>query len=183
MVRAIVSIVILFCTISCVQTEYAVTGKAKKCTRETLQAAVDNFLAAQKTGDLSRALLADKVKYIENMTEVKKEQGLWNTPLDIDFHRSFLDVDACRTFTEVIVAKGDNPYVIGTRLKVEEGKIVEIDSLVTKKSDWLFNAGDYLKYSKAEDWRVLNNQSPFLVTRLSISTISSFSTLRRVPRT
>ena len=156
MIRAIISIAILFCTASCVQTEYAATGKSKECTRETLQAAVDSYLSAQKAGNLSKALLADKVKYIENMSEVRKEQGLWNTLLDIDFHRSFLDVDTCRTFTEVIVAKGDNSYVLGTRLKVEEGKIVEIDSLVTKKSDWLFNADDYLKYSKAEDWRVLN---------------------------
>ena len=155
MIRAIMSIAILFCTVSCVQTEYAVTGKAE-CTRETLQAAVDSYLAAQKTGNLSKALLADKVKYIENMMEVKKEQGLWNTPLDIDFHRSFLDVDTCRTFTEVIVTKGDNSYVLGTRLKVEEGKIVEIDSLITQKNDWLFNAENYLKYSTAEDWRVLN---------------------------
>jgi hypothetical protein len=41
-------------------------------------------------------------------------------------------------------------------LKVEVGKISEIDSLFTHKGDWLFNADNYLKYSKAEDWRVLN---------------------------
>jgi hypothetical protein len=35
------------------------------------------------------------------------------------------------------------------------GKVTEIDSLVTDKGDWLFNAEDYLKYSKAEDWPVL----------------------------
>jgi hypothetical protein len=156
MIRVIIGIAILVFTTSCVQTEYVVTDKAKECTREILQAAVDSYLAAQKAGNLSNALLADKVKYIENMTEVKKNQGLWNTPLDIDFHRSFLDVDTCRTFTEIIVAKGDNSYVLGTRLKVEKGKIVEIDSLVTKKNDWLFNAENYLKYSTAEDWRVLN---------------------------
>jgi hypothetical protein len=40
--------------------------------------------------------------------------------------------------------------------QVEEGRISEIDSIVTKKGDWLFNANDYLKYSTAEDWRVLN---------------------------
>jgi hypothetical protein len=156
MIRAIVGIAILFCMTSFVQADDAAAGKSKGCARESLQAAVDGYLAAQKTGDLSKALLADKVKYIENMTEIKKEQGIWNTPLAVDFHRSFLDVDACRTFTEVIVAKGDNLYVIGTRLKIEEGRISEIDSIVTKKGDWLFNAGDYLKYSTAEDWRVLN---------------------------
>ena len=153
MVRTIISIAILFCIILFAQAGDAAAGE---CTRETLQAAVDSYLEAQKAGDPSRALLADKVKYIENLTEIKKEQGIWNTPMGIDFNRSFLDEDACRMFTEVIVAKSDNPYVIGTRLKVEKGKISEISSMVTKKDDWLFNAVDYLKYSTMENWRVLN---------------------------
>jgi hypothetical protein len=121
-----------------------------------LQTAVDSYLAAQGAGNPSKMLLASQVKYIENMKEIKREQGLWNTPLPIAFHRSFLDADSCRTFTEVIVTEGGPPYVLGTRLKVENGKISEIDSLVTSRGDWLFNADNYLKYSKAEDWRVLN---------------------------
>lgn len=156
MIRIIVSVAILLCMTSFVQAEDAVPVKSNDCTRETLQAAVDSYIAAQKAGDISKALLADKVKFIENLTDVKKEQGVWNTPLTIDFSRSFLDVDACRTFTEVIVSKGDKPCVLGIRLRVEEGRISEIDSMVTKKGDWLFNAGDYLKYSTMEDWRILN---------------------------
>jgi hypothetical protein len=147
MIRGIVSIALLLCSISFVQ--------AENCTRGMLQTAVDSYLAAQTAGNLSKAPLASKVKYSENMTEIKKEQGLWNTPLPITFHRSFLDVGSCRTFTEVIVTEGGHPYVFGTRLKVENGKISEINSMVTKKDDWLFNADDYLKYSKAEDWHVL----------------------------
>jgi hypothetical protein len=102
--------------------------------------------------------LAAQVKFFENMVEIKKDKGLWNTPLPIAFHRSIIDVDSCRTFTEVIITEGGNPYVLGTRLKLENGKISEIDSLVTKKGDWLFNADNYLKYSTAEDWRVLNEK-------------------------
>jgi hypothetical protein len=45
--------------------------------------------------------------------------------------------------------------VLGTRLAVKSGRITEIDSLVSDQDDWLFNAPDYLKYSKAEDWPVL----------------------------
>ncbi len=145
----------MLCTTSFIEESIAAT-QAKGCTREVLQAAVDSYLASLRAGNLSKASLASQVKYIENMTEIKKDQGLWNTPLPIAFHRSLLDVDACRTFTEVIVTEGGNPYVLGTRLKVEDGKISEIDSLVTKKGDWLFNADNYLKYSQAEDWRVLN---------------------------
>jgi hypothetical protein len=109
MIRTIVSILVLLCLSSFVQAEDVAAGKAQECTRETLQVAVDSYLEAQKAGDLSKALLNGNVKYIENWTEIKKELGIWNTPLAIDFSRSFLDVDACRTFTEGIVAKGDNP--------------------------------------------------------------------------
>ncbi len=155
--KAIVSIImILFCTASFDQAVDAAARKVSACTRETLQAAVDSYIAAQKAGDITKALLTDKVTYIENMSEIKQDQSLLNNPLEIDFNRSFLDVDSCRTFTEVIVAKGDNPYVIGTRLRVEGGRISEFDSMVTKRSDWLFNAADYLKYSTMEDWRMLN---------------------------
>lgn len=135
--------------------ESPVISETGPCTREILQKAADSYIEAQAAGDLSKMSFAPQVRYIENMKEVTKEQGLWNTTLPIAFHRSFLDVVSCRTFTEVIVTEGDHPYVIGTRLRVENGKISEIDSIVTDEGDWLFNAEDYLKYSKTEDWGIL----------------------------
>ena len=155
MIRTIVSIAFFLMSISCAQAEDT-TAQTTGCTRATLQAAVDSYLEAQKAGDLSKASLSANARYIENMKEITKEQGTWNTPLPIAFHRSILDADECRTFTEAVVTEGSNQSVIGTRLKVVEGKIAEIDSLVTRKGDWLFNADNYLKYSMAEDWRVLN---------------------------
>jgi len=126
-----------------------------ECTRSMLKAATDSYIAAQEAGDPSKMALAPNVKYIENMSETTKDKGLWNTALPIAFHRSIYDVGRCKTFTEVIVTEGGHPYVIGTRLKVKDGKVDEIDSLVTDADDWLFNAEVYLKYSKAEDWSVL----------------------------
>lgn len=156
MIRRIPGIsLFLFCCISLFQTQSALAAQSKGCTRATLQAAVDSYIAAQQAGDPSRMSLASKVKYVENWAEIHKEEGLWNSPLPIAFHRSILDVDACRTFTEAIVTEG-NQYVLGTRLTVEDGRITEIESLYTKKDDWAFNADNYLKYSKAEDWRILN---------------------------
>lgn len=156
MIRAIFSIAVLLFSVSCAQQENVATNEVQECTRAVLQTAVDSYLAAQEAGDSSQMLLASSVKYAENMEEVKMEEGLWNTPLPIAFHRSFFDVETCRTFTEVIVTEGGHPYVIGTRLKVENGRILEIDSLVTDEDDWLFNAENYLKYSTAEDWRILD---------------------------
>jgi hypothetical protein len=123
------------------------------CTRESLKAAVDSYLAAQQAGDHTKMAFADKVKYLENMKEVAADKGMWNTALPVALSRSFFDTQRCRTFSEVIVTKGDHQYVIGTRLSVDGGKITAIDSLVSQKGDWLFNANSYLKYSSQEDWK------------------------------
>jgi hypothetical protein len=128
--------------------------KVPVCTRASLQAAVDTYVAAQKAGDRSKMAFAEKAKYLENMSDVDADKGLWNTKLPIAFTRSFLDSARCKTFSEVIVTEGDHSYVIGTRLYVDAGKITRIDSLVTDKGDWLYNANNYLKFSKAEDWKV-----------------------------
>ncbi len=148
MIRAIVSMAILL-------SSTAVLRAQTECTRSMLQTATDSYIAAQQAGDLSKVSLAPKVKYIENMQDTAKEKGLWNTALPIAFHRSIFDVGRCQTFTEVIITEGGHPYVLGTRLKVKNGKVTEIDSLVTDQDDWLFNAQQYLKYSMAEDWSAL----------------------------
>jgi hypothetical protein len=123
------------------------------CTRASLTAAVDSYLAAQQSGDHTKMAFAEKVKYLENMKEVAADKGMWNTALPVALSRSFYDTQRCRTFSEVIVTKGDHQYVIGTRLSVDDGKITAIDSLVSQKGDWLFNANSYLKYSAKEDWK------------------------------
>ena len=129
------------------------------CTRATLQAAVDSYVAAQKAGDATKLAFADKVSYLENMAEITPDKGLWNTALPIAYTNSILDSTRCKTFTEIVVTEGGHPYVIGTRLYVDNGKITRIDSLVTDKGDWLFNANNYLKVSKTEDWSVLHRRA------------------------
>ncbi|MGD9159990.1 MAG: hypothetical protein PVG39_16365 [Desulfobacteraceae bacterium] len=136
--------------------QFSYISPDRECTRATLIDATESYIAAQEAGDLSKMILASDAKFNENMSEVAKEKGLWNTPLPVAFHRSIYDVSRCKTFTEVIVTEGGHPYVLGTRLTVDEGKVTEIDSLVTDKDDWLFDAEVYLKYSKAEEWPVLH---------------------------
>jgi hypothetical protein len=148
MFRVLISMAILLSSTALVNAQAV-------CTRSMLQEAADSYIAAQKAGDVSKMALAPSVKYLENMMETAKEKGLWNTALPIALHHSIYDVSRCKTFTEVIVTEGRHPYVLGTRLKVKDGKISEIDSLVTDKGDWLFNAEDYLKYSSAEgEWDI-----------------------------
>jgi hypothetical protein len=122
------------------------------CTRGGLQQAVNLYIAAQTKGDLSGLPLAKNVGYWENIAPADIKTGFVNKPLKIDHHRSFYDVDSCQTFTEVIVTDKAAPHVVGTRLRVNHDKIVEVETLWTTTGYWLFNADDYLKYSSTEKW-------------------------------
>lgn len=149
MIRKITITLFLLLTTISIQAQSA-------CTRNQLKAAADSYVAAQEAGEIAKMALAEDAKFLENMIEVGKGDGLWNTALPIAQSRSFLDTTRCKTFTEVIVTKGKHPYVLGTRLTVAGGKITEINGLVTDKGDWLFNANAYLKFSGAEYWGTLS---------------------------
>lgn len=152
----VIALFVLFCSIASVRAETALlTAAAKGCTRASLQAIADKYVMALKKGKPSLMPLASQVKYIERRKEVPIGQGIWKTPLVVDFYRTLVDVDICETFTEVISAKNTPQYVTGTRLKVVDGKITEIESLVSDKNDWLFDADNYLKYSSTEKWDII----------------------------
>lgn len=125
------------------------------CTRDGLQAATNLYLDAQTKGDTSGLPLATGLAYIENMQVVDIKSGVIQKALKIDFHRTLIDQATCQTFTEVIVTDKTHPYVLGTRLRVNHDKIVEIESMVTQEGDWLFNADNYYKWSPTEDWGVI----------------------------
>jgi hypothetical protein len=122
------------------------------CVRGGLQRAVNLYIEAQTKGDTAGLPLANGIGYVENMARTDIAMGLINTPLKIDHHRSLLDEATCQTFTELIVTDAANPYVLGTRMRVNHDKIAEIEILWTTTGYWLFNADNYLKYSSAEDW-------------------------------
>jgi hypothetical protein len=126
------------------------------CTREELKAATDAYVKAQSTGSISNMQISSSAHFLENMKTVDRKDGLWNTPLPIAHAMSLHDDKRCKTFTELVVTKGGHPYVIGTRLYLHNGNIIRVDSFVTDKGDWLFNANAYLKYARADQWTELH---------------------------
>jgi hypothetical protein len=152
----LIAVVALLCSVLSFQAKDASSSEAQDlCTREGLQAKVDAYIDSLKKGKPSLMPLAPGAKYIENRKETSFEEGLWQEPLIIDFHRSLLDTQLFETFTEIIIASGSHPYVIGTRLKIAGDRIAEVEALVTDEDDWLFNASSYLKYSPQENWSIL----------------------------
>jgi len=124
------------------------------CTMDQLKAATAAYVAGQAKGSLAALPLDPKAHYLQDMKDIEPAAGLWNTPLPIAHSTSFHDPLRCKTFSEIIVT-GAKPYVIGTRLYLHNGKVIRVDSLVTKPGDWLFNANSYLKYTVAENWQPL----------------------------
>jgi hypothetical protein len=136
----------------------AVSHAQVSCTRGGLQTAVNLYIAAQTKGDVSGLPLATNVGYWENIAPADLKKGFINKPLKIDHHRSFLDIDSCQTFTEVIVTDKAAPYVLATRLRINHDKIADLEILWTTTGYWLFNADDYLKYSSTEKWEPIPAQ-------------------------
>src|SRR5690606_37614939 len=121
------------------------------CTRNELKAATAAYVEAQRKGDISGLPLHEKVHFLENMETVERSAGLWNTALPVASALNFHDDKRCKTFTEIVVTEGASPYILGTRLYMHEGKVIRVDSIVTKPGDWLFNANAFLKYTHQED--------------------------------
>ena len=157
------------------------------CSRARLQDATSKYLDALKKGSPYVMPLQPEAKYIENRKEIPFGEGLWQKPLSIDFSRSFLDVDTCQTYTEIIHANGSHPYVIGTRLKAEDGKISEVESLVSDENDWLFDAANYLKYSSTEKWDIIpvekrgNRQALIQVASDYFDIFQDYAAFEKVP--
>lgn len=131
---------------------YAPLQDRPTCTRDELKAATAAYVEAQRRGDISGLPLDEKARFLENMADVARGVGLWNTVLPVASALSFHDDKRCKTFTEIVVTEGGHPYVIGTRLYLHQGKVIRVDSLVTDRGDWLFNAVAFLKYTQAENW-------------------------------
>jgi hypothetical protein len=140
------------CLALCASLVPALGHAAISCTRAGLQQAVELYLAAQSSGDISALPLAQGVGYWENAAPADLHRGLMSKALKIDHQRSIFDTDTCQSFTEVIVAGKPAPYVLGTRLRVNHDKIAEIEILWTTTGYWLFNADSYLQHSSAEHW-------------------------------
>jgi hypothetical protein len=135
----------------------ATSASAQGCSRDDLQEAADNYIAAQETADPFKMHMGLWVDYNEQMQNATMSTGVLSKPMKVDFHRDLLDTATCRTFSEVVIADPAHPYVIGTIVGVGGlgggGQVSNLNSVVTDKvNGWLFSPANTLKYSKAENW-------------------------------
>jgi hypothetical protein len=60
------------------------------------------------------------------MQTIERGKGLWNTRLPVADAISFHDPVRCKTFTQMVVTEGGKPYVIGTRLYMNAGRVIRV---------------------------------------------------------
>lgn len=126
------------------------------CHRSFLRARGADYLSAQLTGTPSTFLshAAPNLTYIENNVALSPNSSniTLNYPLKIDYNYTVYDTFQCATFTELVSASDPHPYIIHTRVEYAAEKAVLLESVVTDRGDWLFNASTALKYISAESW-------------------------------
>lgn len=121
------------------------------CTRATLQATVDAYLEAQAAGQLSKLPLAANVSYLENDVTMDVAAGVLSKAMTIDTNITILDTTECAAFAEIVAATNPHPYVIHTRMLLDEAsKIKTLQSVVADTGDWIFNATATLQWTLKE---------------------------------
>jgi hypothetical protein len=126
------------------------------CTRELLSATVDAYFTAIAAHDSSSLPLADKVKFTENGKMLQLTDGAWKTAGKVKFKHSALDTELCTSVTESVLPDGSTDIPYGLRLKLENQKLTEIESIAVRSGDY-FTKSDTMAITAqgSADWEMI----------------------------
>ena len=106
------------------------------CDRACLGGLLDAYLAALAAHDPSRLPLADHVRFTENGVPLALGDGAWRTVDQIgDYKLPFIDAEAGQAGLYGVVIEDGKPAHLMVRLKVEAGRIAEIETIVLRPQE------------------------------------------------
>ncbi len=107
-------------------------GNGWNCNRKCLTEMMDRYLAALPKHDPSGLPLATNVKLVENTEAIPVGKGLWQTATGgpTDFKIYVADPEQGEIGFLGVIENEKKPTIASVRLKVEKGKITEIDHMV-----------------------------------------------------
>ena len=109
------------------------SSSGAKCDRDCLNGFVDQYLAALAARDASRLPVASTVRFTENGTMLKLGEGLWGTANGLGTFRLYTDDPAAGQVGFIgVVKEWDRPAILVLRLKVQDQKITEIETIVNR---------------------------------------------------
>ncbi len=110
---------------------FAVEASAADCDRACLKNVMKSYLNALVAHDPAKAPLAANVRFTEDSKDLKVGEGFWKTATRLgDYRQDFIDVKEQVIVSHVIVEESGKPAKYTVRLKVADGKINEIETLV-----------------------------------------------------
>jgi len=105
-------------------------SRAATCDRACLKGQIDGYLAAMLAHDPKRLRLAPGARFTEDTVEKRLGEGLWQTATGLrGFRQDYLDVRAGVAAAHVIVEERGKPTMLALRLKVERGRLREIETM------------------------------------------------------
>lgn len=106
------------------------------CDRACLRRLADNYLEALAKHDPQRLPLSADVRFTENGVVLRPGQGFWRTAGDAGSHRVYvIDPDRGAIAVQSVVHEAGADVMLLLRLKIGEGRIREIETLVVRKAD------------------------------------------------
>lgn len=137
--KKIRAIITLICTLIALVPFYSWAQNSSpviECDRDCLYALVDQYMDALVKDDPASLPLADVVKFTENNVQLKLGDGLWNT---ISSKRGYdlkmADAENGQVGWFAVVEEHGHGAIMSGRMKVEEGKISEVETIVSRKVD------------------------------------------------
>jgi len=103
------------------------------CNRACLEGVVDQYLAALVKHDPKGLPLSEDVKYTENDQELKVGDGFWKTAEGLgNYKHIFVDPDVGQVAFMGTMKEAGGPILMSLRLRIELGRITEIESVYFK---------------------------------------------------
>jgi hypothetical protein len=121
------------------------------CDRDCLQGFITQYLDAMKAHNPKLLPVTSNVKFTEDCKELNLGEGIWKNFSGLtDYRRDILDVRQGVAVSYLVVNENDSPVMYVIRLKIENQKIAEIETMAVrnKEEGMLFNL-DNLKTASA----------------------------------
>jgi hypothetical protein len=131
--RAAAVIMILLCIAAAVPGTAGIGPIPLDCDRACLEDVVGQYLDALVAGDPSRVPLSDDVMYTENNQVIDVGDGFWKT---VQGRGNYIHIFADPEFGQVAsmgtMVEADQPLLMSLRLRIELGRITEVESIYFK---------------------------------------------------
>jgi len=133
MSRSIALVSLFVSLIVASNTQTRIANAADRCDRECLRGFITQYLDAMIIHNPRAIPMAPTVRFTEDTKTLPLGEGLWKGASKIrPYRQDFLDVREGVAASHVVVEENGIPVMLALRLKIQNKKITEIETMVTR---------------------------------------------------